>query len=77
MTDKIALTGWSIHSTDEQSDENLIKAIATGNQSAMRTLYSRHHLRVYRFIVRLGCDADRAEDLIAGLPERVAPGWLL
>jgi RNA polymerase sigma-70 factor, ECF subfamily len=65
MTDKIALTGWSIHSTDVQSDENLIRAIATGNQSAMRTLYGRHHLRVFHFIVRLGCGDDRAEDLVA------------
>jgi RNA polymerase sigma-70 factor (ECF subfamily) len=65
MTDKIALTRRSIHSTEVQSDENLIKAIATGNHSAMRTMYGRHHLRVYHFIVRLGCDADRAEDLVA------------
>jgi RNA polymerase sigma-70 factor (ECF subfamily) len=65
MTSKIALAGWSIQSTDAQSDEDLIKAIAAGNRSAMHTLYGRHHLRVYHFIVRLGCDADRAEDLVA------------
>jgi RNA polymerase sigma-70 factor, ECF subfamily len=65
MTSKIALAGWSIQSTDAQSDEDLIKAIAAGNKSAMHTLYGRHHLRVYHFIVRLGCDADRAEDLVA------------
>jgi RNA polymerase sigma-70 factor, ECF subfamily len=65
MTSKIALSGWSIHSTDAQSDEDLIKAIAAGNQSAMHTLYGRHHLRVYHFIVGLGCDTDRAEDLVA------------
>ena len=65
MTRKTALAGWSIQSTDAQSDEDLIKAIAAGNKSAMHTLYGRHHLRVYHFIVRLGCDADRAEDLVA------------
>jgi hypothetical protein len=65
MTSKIALSGWSIHSYDAQSDEDLIKAIAAGNQSAMHTLYGRHHLRVYHFIVRLGCDTDRAEDVVA------------
>src|SRR5580700_3337598 len=48
-----------------RSDENLIKAIATGDQAAMRTLYARHHLRVYHFIVRLGSDTDRAEDLVS------------
>jgi RNA polymerase sigma-70 factor, ECF subfamily len=31
----------------------------------MRTLYARHHVRVYRFIVRLGSDTDRAEDLVS------------
>jgi RNA polymerase sigma-70 factor, ECF subfamily len=48
-----------------RSDENLIKAIATGDQDAMRTLYARHHLRVYHFIVRLRSDTDRAEDLVS------------
>jgi RNA polymerase sigma-70 factor (ECF subfamily) len=63
-----ALTGWQtteFHSPDEQSDENLIRAIAAGSQAAMRTLYARHHLRVYHFIVRLGSDTDRAEDLLS------------
>jgi RNA polymerase sigma-70 factor, ECF subfamily len=32
------------------SDENLIKAIAAGDQGAMRTLYARHSVRVFRFI---------------------------
>jgi Sigma-70 region 2 len=31
----------------------------------MRTLYVRHHIRVYRFIVRLVTDAGRAEDLVS------------
>jgi RNA polymerase sigma-70 factor (ECF subfamily) len=33
--------------------------------AAMRTLYVRHHIRVYRFIVRLVPDAGRAEDLVS------------
>jgi RNA polymerase sigma-70 factor (ECF subfamily) len=49
----------------EQSDEGLMKAVAAGNQAAMRTLYVRHHIRVYRFIVRLVTDAGRAEDLVS------------
>jgi RNA polymerase sigma-70 factor (ECF subfamily) len=63
-----ALIGWQttdFHSPDGQSDENLIRAIAAGSQPAMRTLYARHHLRVYHFIVRLGSDTDRAEDLVS------------
>jgi RNA polymerase sigma-70 factor, ECF subfamily len=43
----------------------LIKAIASGSEAAMRTLYRRHHLAVYRFIVRFGLDADCTEDLVS------------
>jgi RNA polymerase sigma-70 factor, ECF subfamily len=64
MTNKNALIARSEYSPDGQCDDNLIKAIASGSQSAMRTLYLRHHVRVYRFMVRLGIDADRAEDLV-------------
>jgi RNA polymerase sigma-70 factor (ECF subfamily) len=46
-----------------ESDETLIKAIAAGDQPAMRTLYNRHNDRVFRFIVQLVTDAGRAEDL--------------
>jgi RNA polymerase sigma-70 factor, ECF subfamily len=68
MTSTNALTGWQtteFRSPDAQSDENLIKAIAAGSQAAMRTLYARHHLRVYHFVVRLGSDTDRAEDVVS------------
>jgi RNA polymerase sigma-70 factor, ECF subfamily len=54
-----------VHSHDGRSDENLIRAVATGRQAAMRTLYARHHLRVYHFILRFGSDPDRAEDLVS------------
>jgi RNA polymerase sigma-70 factor, ECF subfamily len=64
-----ALTGWQtleFHpSSGRPSDENLIQAIAKGSQSAMRTLYGRHHIRVFRFIVRLVSDAGHAEDLVS------------
>jgi RNA polymerase sigma-70 factor, ECF subfamily len=65
MTSKNDLTNCSVLSHHKRSDENLINAIATGNEAAMRTLYARHHVRIYHFIVRLGCDADRAEDLVS------------
>jgi RNA polymerase sigma-70 factor, ECF subfamily len=53
------------HSPDARSDEALLKAIAVGDQSAMRTLYARHNMRLYHFIVRLVTDAGRAEDLVS------------
>jgi RNA polymerase sigma-70 factor, ECF subfamily len=46
-----------------ESDEALIKAIAVGDQPAMRTLYNRHNDRVFQFIVQLVTDTGRAEDL--------------
>jgi RNA polymerase sigma-70 factor, ECF subfamily len=50
---------------NEQSDEGLIEAVAAGSQAAMRIVYARHHIRVYRFIIRLVRDAGRAEDLVS------------
>jgi RNA polymerase sigma-70 factor (ECF subfamily) len=50
---------------DTASDEVLIQRIARGDRVAMQALYARHHVRVYRFLVRLTQDAGRAEDLIS------------
>jgi RNA polymerase sigma-70 factor (ECF subfamily) len=52
-------------SLNPQSDEILIKSIATGDQAAMRSLYSQHNDRVLRFIARFVTDASRAEDLVS------------
>ena len=46
------------------SDETLIGRIAAGDRLAMRALFARHHLRVYRFALRLLHDETAAEDLI-------------
>src|ERR671922_317233 len=47
------------------SDEVLIGRIATGDRLAMQVLYARHHVRVFRFVVRLVRDESTAEDLIS------------
>jgi RNA polymerase sigma-70 factor (ECF subfamily) len=46
-------------------DEALLSAIANGDQRAMRVLYARHHVRVYRFILRLTQDRSLAEDIVS------------
>ena len=46
-------------------DEALIAAIAAGDAAAMRTLYNRHRVRVFRFAVRLVDDAAFAEDIVS------------
>jgi RNA polymerase sigma-70 factor (ECF subfamily) len=47
------------------SDEMLLESIADGNRTAMHILYSRHNLRVYRFILRIVRDTATAEDLVS------------
>ena len=48
-----------------KSDEVLIGRIANGDRLAMQVLYARHHVRVFRFVVRLVRDEGMAEDLIS------------
>lgn len=47
------------------SDEALIARIAAGDKLAMQVLFARHHVRVYRFVLRLVGDQGKAEDLIS------------
>jgi RNA polymerase sigma-70 factor (ECF subfamily) len=47
------------------SDESLINRIAGGDKLAMQVLYARHHVRVFRFVVRIVHDESMAEDLIS------------
>jgi RNA polymerase sigma-70 factor (ECF subfamily) len=47
------------------SDEALIGRIASGDRLAMQVLFARHHVRVYRFVLRLVRDEWKAEDLIS------------
>jgi RNA polymerase sigma-70 factor (ECF subfamily) len=45
-------------------DAALIRGIADGDRRAMQILYTRHSVRIYRFILRLTHDASLAEDLV-------------
>ena len=47
------------------SDEVLIARIAGGDRLAMQVLFARHHVRVYRFVLRLVRNDATAEDLIS------------
>ena len=46
------------------SDETLIKQIAAGDKSALHVFFTRHHVKVYRFILRIVRDASLAEDTV-------------
>jgi RNA polymerase sigma-70 factor (ECF subfamily) len=50
----------TIHRT---SDEALVEGVQDGDSLAMQILFARHHVRVYRFILRIMGDAAAAEDL--------------
>ena len=47
----------------ETSDEALLQRVAAGNRLAMQVLFERHHVRVYRFVLRLVGHVTVAEDL--------------
>src|SRR5271154_416465 len=47
------------------SDEILIGSIARGDRLAMQVLFARHHVRIYRFVLRLMRDEMAAEDVIS------------
>ena len=46
-------------------DETLIRAVARGDRSAMQTLFTRHRVKVFRFVMRLVRNQATAEDLTA------------
>jgi RNA polymerase sigma-70 factor, ECF subfamily len=47
------------------SDEVLIGRIAGGDRLAMQVLFARHHVRVFRFVLRFVKNEATAEDLIS------------
>src|SRR4029079_12268188 len=47
------------------SDDVLIGRIANGERLAMQVLFARHHVRVFRFVLRLVREEAAAEDLIS------------
>jgi len=55
----------SLLSNPATSDEILLGRIANGDRLAMQVLFARHHVRVYRFVLRLVREEATAEDLIS------------
>ena len=52
-------------SAESSTDERLIERIARRDQLAMRTLFARHRLGVYRFALRIVRDETLAEDVLS------------
>ena len=71
MTTACSRTGWAAASprraaaAEALSDEILITRIANADQRAMRTLFARHRVAIYRWLVRLVGEEGLAEDLLS------------
>src|SRR5262245_29865794 len=50
---------------ESSSDKALIRRIAAGDQSAMRALFARYRVALYRWLLRLVDDGALAEDLLS------------
>ena len=50
---------------ESSSDDALIRQVAEGDQSAMRALFARHRVALYRWLLRLVGDEALAEDLLS------------
>jgi RNA polymerase sigma-70 factor, ECF subfamily len=71
MTTACSRTGWPTASpgraaaAEALSDDVLIRRIANADQRAMRMLFARHRIAIYRWLVRLVGDEGLAEDLLS------------
>jgi RNA polymerase sigma-70 factor (ECF subfamily) len=48
-----------------ESDDDLLKRIRAGEQLALKTLYGRHHVKIFRFAMRLLRNESSAEDVVS------------
>jgi RNA polymerase sigma-70 factor, ECF subfamily len=53
------------HAVQHTHDATLLGRVASGDRAALQVLYARHHVRVYRFALRLVDDEALAEDLVS------------
>ena len=49
----------------DTSDLALLRSISAGDKHAMQTLFARHNVRVFRFLLRFVADRSAAEDLVS------------
>lgn len=54
-----------VAAAETSPDETLITRIAAGDQLAMRTLFGRHRVALYRWLLRFVADEALAEDLLS------------
>ncbi|MBN8262149.1 MAG: RNA polymerase sigma factor [Xanthomonadales bacterium] len=65
--------------TTDASDEDLMRAYAAGEAGAFETLYGRHRLKLYRYLLRRLRDNALADELFQDVWQRVIAaraGWV-
>jgi RNA polymerase sigma-70 factor (ECF subfamily) len=55
---------FNIATQSEASDEVLIRSMADGDKRAFKALYARHHVRVFRFVLRFAGNESIAEEVV-------------
>ena len=48
-----------------ETDDDLLRRIRSGDQLALKTLYGRHHVKIFRFAMRLLRSETSAEDVVS------------
>jgi RNA polymerase sigma-70 factor (ECF subfamily) len=56
--------GYGERAAAETSDGSLIAAITDGDKHALKLLFTRHNVRVYRFALRFTGNSSTAEDIV-------------
>ena len=56
---------WDVGVVSQPSDQALLESIAQGDKRAIRTLFARHRVRIYRFALRLLNDEAAADDVVS------------
>jgi RNA polymerase sigma-70 factor (ECF subfamily) len=51
--------------TMNRRDTELVQSIAAGDKHAMKILFARHNVRIFRFLLRFVGDRSSAEDLVS------------
>src|ERR1700677_2071869 len=52
-------------SSTAESDNRLMACVGAGDQAALRALYGRHNVKVFRFALRIVRDEAMAEDIVS------------
>jgi len=59
------LATWDVEVVSDPTDRALVASIAKGDKQAVRVLFARHKVRIFRFAVRLLGDEAAADDVVS------------